>query len=109
MISTIADKIKAAALFVVDYFRTQPIVGFLVGLALVLFLAFFIMLGNLSPSSPGREVSLDQVLTAAKQRQVEKATILDEDARVEVGTRTGELLWAAYPSSEGQTARIIAR
>jgi cell division protease FtsH len=107
VISTITDKVKGAAFFVVDYFRTQPIVGFLVGLAVVLFAAFFIMLGNLSPSSPGREVSLDQVLTAAKQRQVQAATILDEDTRVEIRTRAGESLWAAYPKSEGQTTRII--
>jgi len=107
VITTVVDKVKGVGLFAVDYFRTQPIVGFLTALAVVLFIAFFAMLGSLSPSSPGREVSLDQVLTAAKQRQVQQATILDEDTRVEIRTRAGEQLWAAYPKSEGATARII--
>ena len=47
------------------------------------------------------------MLNAAKQRQVAQATLKDEDARVEVSTRSGEALWAAYPKSEGQTNRII--
>ncbi|HEV2813187.1 MAG TPA: ATP-dependent zinc metalloprotease FtsH [Solirubrobacteraceae bacterium] len=107
MIDTVTKKVRDVALFAVDYFRSQPIIGFLLGLAVLLFTLFFLMLGGLSPSSPGREVSLDQVLTAAKQRQVATATLKDEDARVEVRTRNGEQLWAAYPKSEGQTSRII--
>ncbi|HEX8084732.1 MAG TPA: ATP-dependent zinc metalloprotease FtsH [Solirubrobacteraceae bacterium] len=107
MIDTVTKKVKDGAFFVFDYFRSQPILAFLVGLTVVLFALFFLMLGGLSPSSPGREVSLDQVLNAAKQRQVATATLKDEDARVEVQTRNGEQLWAAYPKSEGQTSRII--
>jgi len=107
VIAIIRDKLKAAGFFAFDYFRSQPIVAALTALALVLFVVFFTMLGTLSPSSPGREVPLDQVLTAAKQRQVGKATLLDEDARVEITTRAGEQLWAAYPKSEGQTSRLI--
>ena len=107
MIDTVTKKVKDVAFFAIDYFRSQPILAFLVGLAAVLFTLFFLMLGGLSPSSPGREVSLDQVLNAAKQRQVAQATLKDEDARVEIATRSGEQLWAAYPKSEGQTSRII--
>ena len=107
MIDTVTKKIKDIALFAIDYVRTQPILAFLAGLALMLFAVFFLMLGSLSPSSPGREVSLDQVLNAAKQRQVAQALLKDEDARVEVTTRSGEQLWSAYPKSEGQTNRII--
>jgi cell division protease FtsH len=107
VIDTVTKKIKDIALFAIDYVRTQPILAFLAGLALMLFAVFFLMLGSLSPSSPGREVSLDQVLNAAKQRQVAQALLKDEDARVEVTTRSGEQLWSAYPKSEGQTNRII--
>src|SRR5688500_20027430 len=65
------------------------------------------LLGTLNPSSPGRVVSLDQVLTSAREHQIKRATLLDEDARVEVETRAGEQAWASYPKSEGQTSRVI--
>jgi cell division protease FtsH len=107
VIDTVTKKVRDIGFLAFDYFRSQPILAFLVGLAALLFTLFFLMLGGLSPSSPGREVSLDQVLNAAKQRQVAQATLKDEDARVEIGTRNGEQLWAAYPKSEGQTSRII--
>jgi cell division protease FtsH len=89
------------------YLTLQPIVGVLGGLALVLFVVFFVMLGSLSPSLSGPQTTLGQVLAAAKQRQVQSATILDEDARVEVKTRDRKAAWAAYPKSEGATQRII--
>src|SRR5436190_7637818 len=90
-----------------EYLMTQPIVAVLGTLAIVLFIVFFSLLGTLNPSSPGQEVPLGQVLTAAKQRQIASATILDEDARIEVMTRAGQQVWAAYPKSEGQTSRLI--
>jgi cell division protease FtsH len=103
----VVDGIRKIPPFVIDYLRTQPIVAALGALGLVLLAAFFLLLGTLSPSSPGTEVSLDQVLTAAEQRQVQSATIKDQDHRIEVQTRRGEEVWAAYPESEGQTSRLI--
>jgi cell division protease FtsH len=70
-------------------------------------MVFFSMLGTLQPSSPGTEVPLGQVLNAAKQRQIASATIMDEDSRIEVTTRGGQRVHAAYPKSEGQTSRLI--
>jgi cell division protease FtsH len=93
--------------YFIEYLRTQPIVAALGGLGLVLLMAFFLLLGTLSPSSPGTQVSLDQVLEAAEQRQVQTATIWDHDHRIGLTTRLGEQVWAAYPSSEGQTSRLI--
>jgi cell division protease FtsH len=93
--------------FTRDYVAQQPILGVLSGIAAVLFVLFFLMLGSLSPSSPGQQVGLGQVLASAQQRQIATARILDEDARVEVRNRAGQQYWAAYPRSEGATARII--
>ena len=107
MISTVRDALKGAVLGLVEYLRSQPLLAGLLVLAIGLFTAFFMLLGTLSPSSPGREVSLDQVLSSAREHQVKQATLLDEDARVEVQTRAGEQAWAAYPKSEGQTSRVI--
>src|SRR5690349_21229701 len=90
-----------------DYLLVQPIVASLGLLSIVLFIVFFSMVGTLNPSSPGREAPLGQVLQAAQQRQVATATILDEDARIEILTRSGQRAWAAYPKGEGQTSRLI--
>ena len=103
----VVTTIRKVPPFVMDYLRTQPIVGALGGLGIVLLATFFLLLGTLSPSSPGTEVPLDQVLTAAEQRQVQSATLWDEDHRIGVVTRAGEQVWAAYPQSEGQTSRLI--
>jgi cell division protease FtsH len=107
ILDEVFDYLKKVPFAVRDYLVLQPIVAALGGLAIVLLVAFFLLLGAITPSSPGREVSLDQVLTAAKQRQVGSARLLDADARVEITTRAGQKAWAAYPKSEGQTARII--
>jgi hypothetical protein len=50
----VKDVVKGVGLFIVDYFRTQPIVGFLLGTAIVLLTIFFLMLGKTvrSESSP---------------------------------------------------------
>jgi cell division protease FtsH len=100
------DAVRKTPAFLIDYFRTQPMVAALSGLGLALLLAFFFLLGTLAPSSPGTEVSLDQVLKAAEQRQVQSATLWDEDHRIGLITRRGEQVWAAYPESEGQTNRL---
>jgi cell division protease FtsH len=99
--------IRKAPFFFLDYLRTQPTVAWLGGLGIALLVAFFVLLGTLGPSSPGSEVSLDQVLTAAEQRQVHTSKLQDDDARIEVTLRNGKEVWAAYPKSEGQTARLI--
>src|SRR5438128_12337543 len=90
-----------------DYLVTQPIVGIMAGLAALLFTLFFVMLGSLSPNSPGQSVGLGAVLNAAQQRQIASATIRDEDARVEVTNRAGQHFRAAHPRPEGATSRMI--
>jgi cell division protease FtsH len=100
---------RATVMGLRDYIATQPIVGVLGGLAAVLLVAFFMLLGSLSPASPGREVSLGEVMNAAGQRQIESATLYNEDARVVVRDRAGQELWAAYPKSEGATSQLIDR
>ncbi|MDQ4040490.1 MAG: ATP-dependent zinc metalloprotease FtsH [Actinomycetota bacterium] len=101
------ERIAAIPKALLDYFITQPIAAGLTGLAAILFTVFFVSLGSLNPSSPGKEAGLGQILNAAQQRQVAVATIKDEDARVEVRTRAGQRFWASYPRSEGATSRLI--
>ncbi|MGH2955727.1 MAG: ATP-dependent zinc metalloprotease FtsH [Solirubrobacterales bacterium] len=98
---------KGIVLFVVDYIRTQPIVAFLAVTAAVLLATFFLLLGNLGPASPGDEVSLDQVLNAAEQREVKTATIYEEDGQIGMTTASGQEVYATFPKSEGETSRLI--
>jgi cell division protease FtsH len=101
------DMLKKLPAATKDYFMTQPIVAVMSGLAIALFVAFFMMLGSIAAPSPGTEVPLGQVLQGAKQRQISTATIYDQDHRIGVTTRAGQQAWAAYPEGEGQTSRLI--
>ena len=74
--------------------------------ALVVAILFFTLLGATKPSSRGAQLPLSSVFTLARRGEVTLATLLDEDARVQVTTRDGELFWAAYPASGAQTANL---
>jgi cell division protease FtsH len=57
------------------------------GLALAsiaLAITFFVLLGSIGPSSTGGEIPISRVLGLAEHRQVENATFLDHDNRVEI-------------------------
>ena len=93
----------------------------LAGLLLLLFGMFAWALGYLSPDSPGRELTLNQLSTLADQRRIATAVFADEDARVQgrfvappPGTTTpagvpsgaGEY-WVSYPKSDTATAALL--
>jgi len=107
MLLDLVDNLKKAPAALKDYLLLQPFVGILAALAVVLFIAFFSMLGSISAEPSGSQVPLGQVLQAAKQRQIQSATIYDQDARIGITTRSGQSAWAAYPGGEGQTSRLI--
>jgi cell division protease FtsH len=88
-------------------FLTRDLIatGLLTGAAVV-FVLFFVLLGDIRPESRGTAVPLSQVFTLAQKKQVAAATLLDGDARVELVTRDGTTLWAAYPSSGAQTSTL---
>ncbi|MDO8212962.1 ATP-dependent zinc metalloprotease FtsH [Conexibacter sp. CPCC 206217] len=74
--------------------------------ALVIVILFFTLLGATKPSSSGVGIPLSQVFTLARERVIVEATLLDQDARVQIHTRDGSEFWAAYPSSGAQTATL---
>ena len=98
---------KKLALGVRDYFVTQPVVAFLTALAVTLLVIFFVLLGSLSPSAPGTQVGLSNVLNAAAQRQIVSVTIYDQDANIAVTTRSGQNVYAAYPKAAGEDTQLI--
>jgi cell division protease FtsH len=72
-------------------------------------ITFFSLLGSISPSATGQQVPLSRVTALAKHHQIGRATLLDHDSFVNVITRDGSQLNAAYLSSGGQTQQLIAQ
>jgi cell division protease FtsH len=87
--------------------RKDPISTFLLAASIALTILFFSLLGSIAPSSPGREVPLSYVDQLAENNQIATATLLDHDARVVIDTTGGQTLWAAYPSSDAETAQLL--
>ncbi|MEJ7786145.1 MAG: AAA family ATPase, partial [Solirubrobacteraceae bacterium] len=98
----VAERAKGLARGTVAFlFKDLFVLGTLI-LSIVLLIAFFTLLDDTRPSSNGREVAISEVLQLSEQQQITRASLLDEDARVEVTTRVGEDLFAAYPGSGAQ-------
>jgi cell division protease FtsH len=85
----------------------DPLSAFLLIASIVLTILFFSLLGSIAPSSPGSQVSLTHVDQLAESDQIATATLLDHDARVVLETNDGRTVWAAYPSSDADTAQLI--
>jgi cell division protease FtsH len=68
---------------------------------------FFILLDEIQPSSAGEKVPLSKVFELTEDKQVEVATLLDQDSRVVIDTANGRTVYAAYPSSDAQTNSLV--
>jgi cell division protease FtsH len=66
----------------------DPIALFLALASIVLAIAFATLLGDIKPSSSGREVPISTVQTLAKRHDLASAVLLDHDNRVELSTLT---------------------
>jgi cell division protease FtsH len=103
---------------------------FLVVASVVLAITFAVLLGQIKPSSSGREVPLSTVQELAKKKALATAVLLDRDSRVVLTTSStapaisaagtlatsgspeaatgggAQRLWAAYPASGAQTQQL---
>ena len=89
------------------WFLKDPLNTALIVASLFLTFMFFNLLGDIKPSSPGEKVPLSRVVQLTEQKQVQTATLLDQDSRVVIDTRNGRTVWAAYPSSDAQLNTMI--
>ena len=87
--------------------RRDKLSLFLLVASVAFTILFFSMLGSIAPGSPGRQVPLSQAVELATGDDLKSATLLDQDARVVVETKGGDLLWAAYPQSDAQTSNLV--
>ena len=88
----------------------KPLATALAGTAALLLLLFAIGLALVAPRSSGTQVSLTSAMTLvdAKPTPVVSATLLDQDARLQLHTTNGEQIWAAYPRSDTYTGELLA-
>jgi cell division protease FtsH len=89
------------------WFLKDPMNTMLIVASLALTIAFFSLLGEIQPSSPGEKVSLSRVYELTESKQIESATLLDQDSRVVIETANGRTVYAAYPSSDAQLNGMI--
>jgi cell division protease FtsH len=90
------------------WFSKDPLNTGLIVASLVLAFLFFHLLDQIQPSTQGERIPLSRVSKLADQKQISEATLLDQDARVLLETKEGQLLYAAYPESDAQTQAMVA-
>ncbi len=89
------------------WFAKDPLSTLLIVASLVLTFLFFNLLGQIQPSTSGERIPLSRVSKLAERKQIVEATLLDQDARVLLETKDGQLLYAAYPESDAQTSSMV--
>jgi cell division protease FtsH len=89
------------------WFLKDPLNTVLIVSSIVLTILFFSLLGQIQPASGGEKVPLSEVVRLTDDKQVEVATLLDQDSRVVIETANGRQVYAAYPSSDAQTNGLI--
>ncbi len=89
------------------WFLKDPLNTLLIVASIVLAATFFILLDQIQPSSAGEKVPLSKIFKLTEDKQVDVATLLDQDARVVVDTANGRTVYAAYPSSDAQTNSLV--
>ncbi len=87
--------------------REAPLLTTLACTAVLLVILFFVGLSVIAPHSPGREVNLTAATELISEGRVERATLLDQDARLEMHTGSGQQLWANYPHADSYTGTLL--
>jgi cell division protease FtsH len=86
----------------------SPLLSGLAATAVVLLVLFFLGLSTIAPHSTGQETTLTNATELIAQGQASRVTLLDQDARLELRTGSGQALWASYPHSDSYTGALIA-
>ncbi|MBK5221141.1 MAG: ATP-dependent zinc metalloprotease FtsH [Thermoleophilia bacterium] len=89
------------------WFLKDPLNTLLLVASIFLTATFFILLDQIQPSSAGEKIPLSRVFKLTENKQVEVATLLDQDSRVVMDTVNGRTVYAAYPSSDAQTNSLV--
>ncbi len=85
----------------------DPLSSFLLLASIALAIAFFSLLGSLSPEGSGRRIPLTEIVDEARAHRVGTAALLDHDHQVVVQTASGLQEYADYPASDAATLEIL--
>jgi cell division protease FtsH len=86
---------------------SDPLSAFLLLASMMLAIAFFSLLGSLSPQANGQQVALTNITSLAVGQRIRSAVLFDHDHQVVAQTDTGLQLYADYPSSDAATLEIF--
>jgi cell division protease FtsH len=86
----------------------SPLLSGLAATAVLLLVLFFVGLSIIGPHAAGRETTLTNAIELISRGRVTQATLLDQDAQLDLRTNGGQSLWATYPHSDSYTGTLIA-
>ena len=104
----VAQSVGDVAVSVGRWFAKDPLNTLLIVASIGLTFLFFSLLGQIQPSSSGEKVPLSQFTELTENKQIDVATLLDQDSRVVAITKNGREIYAAYPSSDAQTNGLVS-
>ena len=87
----------------------SPLLAGLAATAVLLVVLFFVGLSIIGPHSAGKQTTLSGATELITDGQATRATLLDQDAQLELRTDNGQALWASYPHSDSYTSTLIAQ
>ena len=100
--------LRRGAAVVWEVVTASPLLSGLAATAVLLLVLFFVGLSIIAPHSAGQQTTLSGATELISQGRVTQATLLDQDARMELRTDSGQALWATYPHSDSYTGTLIA-
>jgi cell division protease FtsH len=89
--------------------RRDPLSTFLLAASAAVVIVFFVLLGSLGGQGSGERVPLSTLTRLAEEKHLRSVTLLDYDHQAEVETRSGEALYANYPSSDSATQGLVGK
>ncbi len=100
--------LRRGAAAVLAVLTKSPLLTGLAATAVLLVVLFFVGLSLIAPHSAGGQTTLTNATELISNGQATQATLLDQDARLELRTDNGQALWASYPHSDSYTGTLIA-
>jgi cell division protease FtsH len=100
--------LRRGAAAVLGVLTESPLLTGLAATAVLLLVLFFVGLSLIAPHSAGQQTTLTSATELISDGKATQATLLDQDARLELRTNDGQALWASYPHSDSYTGTLIA-
>jgi cell division protease FtsH len=90
-------------------FAEKPLTYGLAAAAVALIVLFFVGLVILKPRSPGREISFSNAEgMISHPTTLQNATLLDQDARLQLLAWDNQLFWTSYPHQDAYTSQLLS-